>query len=84
MTIDGPPIRGEDGNALQKFFVQLTSCKNTLKDIGYLNRLENPDALKKVLKKLLYEIRQKWREVLDHIIQRQNRDVTVENIPIFI
>lgn len=42
---NGPPIRSEDRSALQKFSVLLTSCKNTLKDIGYLNKLENPDAL---------------------------------------
>ena len=81
---NGPPIRGEDGNALQKFSVQLTSCKNTLKDIGYLNKLENPDALRRVIERLPYGIRQKWREVVDDIIQRQNRDVTVEDIATFV
>ena len=81
---NGPPIRSEDGNALQKFSVQLTSCKNTLKDIGYLNKLENPDALRKVIEKFPYGIRQKWREVVDDIIQRQNRDLTVEDIVTFV
>ena len=81
---NGPPIRSEDGNALQKFSVQLTSCKNALKDIGYLNKLENPDALRKVIERLPYGIRQKWREVVDDIIQRQNRDVTVEDIATFV
>ena len=81
---NGPPIRSEDGNALQKFSVQLTSCKNALKDIGYLNKLENPDALRKVIERLPHGIRQKWREVVDDIIQRQNRDVTVEGIATFV
>ena len=81
---NGPPIRGEDRNALQRFSVQLTSCKNTPKDMGYLNKLENPDALKKVIERLPYGIRQKWREVVDDIIQRQNRDVTVEDIATFV
>ena len=54
---NGPPIRSEDGNALQKFSVQLTSCKNALKDIGYLNKLENPEALRKVIERLPYGIR---------------------------
>ena len=75
---NGSPIIGDGGNAVQKFLVQLTTCKNTLKDIGYLNKLENPDAFKKVIERLPYRIRQKWRKVVDDIIQRQNRDVTVD------
>ena len=81
---NGQPIRSEDGNALQKFSIQLTSCKNALKDIGYLNKLENPDALRKVIERLPYGIRQKCREVVDDIIQRQNRNVAVEDIATFV
>ena len=44
-VINGQSIRGEDGAALQKFSILLTSCSNTLREIGYLNRLENPDSL---------------------------------------
>ena len=38
---NGPPIKHEDCNALQKFSVLLTSCNNTLQEIGYLNKIEN-------------------------------------------
>ena len=31
---EGPIIKSEDGNALLQFSVQLTSCTNTLKEIG--------------------------------------------------
>jgi hypothetical protein len=37
------PIKAEDGIALQNFSVLLASCRNTLKEIGYLNKVENPD-----------------------------------------
>ena len=80
----GPPLKTEDGGALQKFSILLTSCKNALKDIGYLSKVENPDALKRIVERLPYGLRQKWREVVDDVIQRQSRDVTVEDITSFV
>ena len=47
----GPTIKAEDGGALRKFSIVLTGCKNTLKEIGYLNKLENPDTLKTIVQK---------------------------------
>ena len=64
---NGPPIKNEDGNALQKFSVLLTCCKNTLQEIGYLNKIENPESLQKVVKRLPFPMRQKWRDVADDI-----------------
>ena len=40
--LDGSTIRTDDGPALQQFSVQLISCVNTLKEIGYLNKHNNP------------------------------------------
>ena len=42
----GPPIKAEDSSALQRFSILLSACKNTLKEIGYLSKVENPDTLK--------------------------------------
>ena len=47
--ITGPQIKNEDGTALQQFSVQLTSCTNTLEKIGYLEKLNNSDNLKKII-----------------------------------
>ena len=47
-----PAIKAEDGEALQQLSIMLTSCKNTLKEIGYLNKIENPDCLQKIIDKL--------------------------------
>ena len=41
---NGPLIKHEDGKALQKFSILLMSCKNTLREVGYLNKIENPDS----------------------------------------
>ena len=54
--IKGPPIKSEDGTALQQFLIQLTSCINALKEIWYLvpTKLDNPDNLKKIIHRLPY------------------------------
>ena len=44
-VFNGQPIRAEDGPAFQRFSILLTSCSNTLKEIGYLNCLKNLDCL---------------------------------------
>lgn len=75
---NGPPIRNKDGTALQKFSVLLTSCKNTLKEIGCLSKIENPDSLQKVVERLSFPLRQKWRDVADDITYKQ-REVTFED-----
>ena len=82
--IDGPPIKNEDATALQRFSVQLTSCTNTLEKIGYLGKLDNPDNLKKLIERLPYTMRAKWRETVDRIIEREARDVTIKDINEFI
>ena len=35
-----PQIKSNDGPALQRYSVLLTGCKNSLKEIGYLNKIE--------------------------------------------
>ena len=48
----GPPIKAEDSSAPWGFSILLTGCKNTLKEIGYLNKVENPDTLKMIVNRL--------------------------------
>ena len=83
-VINGQPIRAEDGPALQRFSILLTSCSNTLKEIGYLNRLENPDSLRKIVDRLPYPLRLKWRKLVDSITQRQARDPNLRDITDFV
>ena len=81
---NGPPIKNEDGHALQKFSVLLTSCKNTLKEIGYLNKIENQDSLQKVVERLPFQLRQRWRDVADDIRNNKQREITFEDIARFV
>ena len=81
---NGPPIRHEDGQALQKFSVLLTSCKNTLKEIGCLNKVENPDSLQRVIERLPFQLRQRWCDVADDITNNKQRQITFEDIVRFV
>ena len=83
-VINGAPIRAEDGPSLQKFSILLTSCRNTLKEIGYLNRLENPDSLRKIVERLPYPLRLKWRDLVDTISQKEKRDPNLKDISEFV
>jgi len=81
---NGPAIKAEDGAALQSFSVLLTTCKNTLNEIGYLSKIENPDSLKEVVARLPFSLRQKWREVADEITESKAREVTIPDIADFV
>ena len=83
-VINGAPIRAEDGPSLQKFSILLTSCRNTLNEIGYLNRLENPDSLRKIVERLPYPLRLKWRDLVDAISQKEGRDPNLKDISEFV
>jgi hypothetical protein len=81
---NGPQIKAEDGPGLQKFSTLLTSCKNTLQEIGYINKLENPDNMRKIVERLPFGMKAKWRETVDSILQREERDVNLKDIAQFI
>ena len=83
-VVNGQPICSEDGPALQKFSILLTSCRNTLKEIGYLNRLENAEGLRTIVDRLPYPLRLKWRELVDTITQKEAKDPNLKDITDFI
>ena len=79
-----PQIKADDGPALQRYSVLLTSCKNALKEIGYLSKIENPDTLQRIIERLPLGLRQKWRDKADVITESQNREVTIGDIAEFV
>ena len=82
--VDGPAIRADDGSSLQQFSIQLTSCVNTLREIGYISKLDSHDNLKKIIDRLPYSLRVKWRDTVDRIVETDGRDVTVTDIMRFV
>ncbi|XP_028407167.1 uncharacterized protein LOC114529553 [Dendronephthya gigantea] len=81
---EGPPIKAEDGNGLLQFSIQLTSCTNTLKEIGSLTKLDHPENLRKIINRLPFGMRLKWRDVVDGIVAKQGRDVTINDVTEFV
>lgn len=56
-----PPIKPE---------VLLTSCKSTLKEIGHLSKVENPDTLRMIIDRLPYGLKLKWQDEADRITEK--------------
>ena len=81
---NGPQQKAEDGPGLQRFSILLTSCKNTLGEIGYLGRLENPDTMRKIVERLPFSLKIKWCETVDSIMQRERRDMNLKDIAEFV
>ena len=81
---NGPTIKADDGAGLQKLSVQLTSCSNTLTEIGYVSKLQNPDTLRKIVDRLPVGLKLKWRELVDVIIQKEDREFTVKDLTDFV
>ena len=78
------PMKAEDVEALENFPVLLATCKNSLKAIGYLSRIENPDVMKKSIEKLPYKLQERWRDIADDIMSVKKREVTIADISLFV
>ena len=55
-----------------------------MKEIGYLNRLENPDALKRVVDRLPFGLKVRWRDLVDNIFVREKRDPVLQDLAAFV
>lgn len=78
-----PSIKPEEGPALEKFSVLLTSCLNYAKDIKALGQLNSPKEMLVILSKLPYKLREKWR---GHVLslQEQHEKITFDKLVQFV
>ena len=81
---EGPSIKPEDGNALVQLSTKLTSCTNTLKQIGSLGKLDHPENLKKIINRLPFGMRLRWRDAVDRIVEKEGRDVNIADVTEFV
>ena len=79
-----PNIKSEDSSAMRKYSVLLTSCQNTLDEVGFLNKIENIATLRQVIMKLPFELRRKWRAKADFITEDLDREITLVDVVNFI
>ena len=74
-ALDWPSIKAEDGVALNRCSVFLASCKNALAGSQYISKFDQPANIQKLVLKIPYSMREKWRRLADDIMDRQLRPV---------
>ena len=65
---NGPYTRAEDAESLEGFSILLSSCTNTLKVIGFLNKIEGSDNMRKIIERLSPKVQSSWRDNADRIL----------------
>ena len=83
-ALNWPPVKSEDGSALSRFSVYLASCKNAMKGSQYSSKFDQPDNIQKLILKLPYSMRERWRRVVDDIMELQGRPVKFDDLVSFI
>lgn len=81
---NGPRIKGEDAESLKGFSILLSSCRNTLRSIGYSNKIEIPDNMREIIDRLPPRMEAKWRENADRILNVEQREICIEDISNFV
>ena len=79
-----PPIKPEDGSALSKFAIFLSSCKNALASSQYASKFDQPGSIQKLIFKLPFRMREKWRRHVDYIMELQSRPVNFSDLVAFV
>lgn len=70
-ALNWPAIKVKDGVALGRFSVFLASGKNTMEGSQYSSKFDQPDNIQKLIFKLPYNMRERWRRVVDDIMELQ-------------
>ena len=76
-------IKAEDGTALNKFAIFLLSCKNALAGSQYASKFDQPGNIQKLIFKLPFNMRERWRRSADDIMERQLRPVEFNDLVAF-
>ena len=78
-----PPIKAEDSTALNKFAIFLSSAKNALAGSQYASKFDQPGNIQKLIFKLPFNMRERWRRSADDIMERQLRPVEFNDLVAF-
>ncbi|CAH3115016.1 unnamed protein product [Pocillopora meandrina] len=58
-----------DGTALTRFSIYLASCRNAMKGSQYSSKFDQPDKIQRLVLKLPYNMRERWRWLVDDIME---------------
>ena len=78
-----PPIKAEDCTTLNKFAIFLSSCKNALSGSQYASKFDQPGKIQKLIFRLPFNMRERWRRSADDIMERQFRPVEFNDLVAF-
>ena len=72
-ALSSPELRAEDGLGLNRFSLFLMRCKNAMEGSGHLTKLEQPDTIRELLLKLPFNMRVRWRPLVDDVMETEAR-----------
>ena len=58
---------------LNRFSLFLMRCKNAMEGSGHLTKLEEPDTIRKLVLKLPFNMRVRWRRLVDDVMETEAR-----------
>ncbi|KAJ8356650.1 hypothetical protein SKAU_G00194440 [Synaphobranchus kaupii] len=83
-AIKWPQIKSEDAKSLHSFSIFLTGCNNIMKDVEYLEEMDNPANLRIIVSKLSYRLRERWRIVAFDVQEKERRRASFSDLVKFI
>ena len=82
-ALDWPNIKPEVGEALNRFSIFLTSCRNTLASSRYISNFDQPGNIQKLVFKLPYSLRERRRRTADDVMEFQARPLEFRDFVAF-
>ncbi|XP_015778928.1 PREDICTED: uncharacterized protein LOC107356819 [Acropora digitifera] len=72
-ALSWPEVRAEDGVGLNRFSLFLMRCKNAMEGSGHLTKLKHPDTIRKLVLNLPFNMRVRWRRLVDDVMETEAR-----------
>ena len=76
-------IRTDDGKALQSYALYLRGCGNAVQDLPYMSELDLPSNMKRLVSKLPFKLREKWRSAVCDITERTQQRPKFHDLVLF-
>ena len=83
-ALNWPEVKAEDAVGLNRFSLFLMRCKNAMEGSGHLTKLEQPDTVRKLVLKLPFNLRVRWRRLVDDIMNTETRAIRFRDFVEFV
>lgn len=83
-ALSWPPIKSEAVRVLQDYTLFLRGCCNAMEDLHYLSDMDTPSNMLSIIKKLPYNLRDRWRNHACDLQECHNRRAKFTDIANFI